>query len=405
MTHAADPHMPHTAAAPEDRAPSEDVPPHKDVLFQQNGTAHKGGPPPTDDQRRPAYGTDAFLRDLLVMADTAPSVHNTRPTRWRWAPGGALWVGTDTTRHLPGSDPHQNDLGISAGAAVMTTLIALADMGHPGTVERLWDQDDRRTWPGHRMVARIVPLERHDARLHAGTIHQGTLGEGPRDDEPPQDDDPRRGDNHRRDGDLQRLAPSLTARRTWRRGFRHPIPMEQATVDAWAGCLTDATWITGSEAKVLVRMGDAAALAQLRVPAVRHELAAWMRPASNAPDGLTAQALGMSPWMCRAARFVLGTPAFTLLDSVGMMGPFVAEQDASARMAGLLIVHTDAASCAAAGGMLLARLWLEATALGLAGWPMAALLDHGPTQNTLRARTGIAPERRLVMALRLGFPY
>lgn len=381
----------------------------------RTGLTSTGVLPIEGGQIRHAYGTDTFLRDLLVAADRAPSVHNTRPTRWRWAPDGGLWVGADTSRHLPGSDPHQQDMGISAGAAVMTTLVALAAAGHPGRVELLWDQDDHQTWPGHRMVACIRPRcipESSPRNTQEGTQEdtQENTQEGT--PEGTQGRTPNGGPNDASDGvsssipydDLSRLAPCLGARRTWRRGFRRPSPTEQATIDAWAGALPDAAWITGNDAKALVALGDTAALAQLRVPAVRHELAAWMRPNTDAPDGLTAQALGMSPMLCRAARVVLATPAFTLLDRMGAMPAFVTESEASAGMAGLLVIHTPKEACAVTGGMLLARLWLEATALGLAGWPMAALLDHAPTQNQLRAYARVGPERRVVMALRLGFP-
>lgn len=310
----------------------------------------------------------ATLLRLATLANTAPSVHNTQPTRWALGPDGRLWLGADLSRHLPHSDPQMDDMGVSGGAALATTLLALERLGWHGEMPSIvWAKDDRTSWPGHRMIATL--------RVHPT---------------PPTTPD------HR--------APHLEARATWRRGFRAPTPEEERSLHSWASRQKGAVWVTGQQAQTLLGMGDAAAADLLRTPGVRQELVAWMRPNGRDGDGLTRESLGMGRVTYALAKAVLGGAMFDRLDAKGVVARVASEAQASRHMAGWLLVHTPAIGGPVQGGIHLARLWLEATARGLAGWPMAALVDHPESAAALRATYRIGPERRLVMALRLGYP-
>jgi nitroreductase len=310
----------------------------------------------------------ATFLDMVALANTAPSVHNTQPARWALQEDGTLWLGADLSRHLPGSDPTGHDMGLSCGTALAATLLALDRVGYHGAqVATLWNQDDRTQWPGHRMAATL--------RVRPG---------------PPEHPSPQAG--------------LLELRQTWRGGFAPLGETEQRTVDRWAKGLKGTVWVTGKDAQTLVGMGDAAAVELLRTPTVRQELVEWMRPNARSGDGLTRQALGMGRLVFQLANLVLGGALFERLDAKGLVARVASEQAASRDLAGFLLVHVPRVACPVQAGMHVAHVWMEATAQGLSAWPMAALVDQLEAREAIAKRWRIGPERRLVMALRLGKP-
>jgi hypothetical protein len=310
----------------------------------------------------------ATFFDMVALANTAPSVHNTQPARWALQPDGALWLGADLSRHLPGSDPTGQDMGLSCGTALAATLLALDRVGYHGVeVATVWNQDNRTQWPGHRMAATL--------RVRPG---------------PPASPSPQAG--------------LLERRQTWRGGFAPMGETEQRRVDRWALGLKGAAWVTGKDAQTLLGMGDAAAVELLRGTAVRQEIVAWMRPNGRSGDGLTREALGMGRLVYRLANLVLGGALFERLDAKGVVARVASEQAASRHLAGFLLVHVPRVACPVQAGMHVAHTWMETTAQGLSAWPMAALVDQPDANGAIAKRWRIGPERRLVMALRVGKP-
>lgn len=98
-------------------------------------------------------GSDQGLRNLVAAAALAPSSHNTRP--WLFRIGAhVVDLVADRTRARPVNDPHDRELTISCGCALLNLSVAAAAAGQQATVELLSDPSDEdllarvRLWPG-----------------------------------------------------------------------------------------------------------------------------------------------------------------------------------------------------------------------------------------------------------------
>src|SRR4051794_29493576 len=101
---------------------------------------------------------NALLSRIVATANLAPSVHNTQPARWHAASDGSMLVMAARAGLLSAGVPPRRDMGVSCGAAVEGTVMALADAGiGVAAVEDLWAVNDTVAFPGYRLAARIVP--------------------------------------------------------------------------------------------------------------------------------------------------------------------------------------------------------------------------------------------------------
>jgi hypothetical protein len=76
-----------------------------------------------------------------MRANQAPSVHNTQPARWRPAVDH-IKIACDPTVALSVGDPDGIDAGLSCGAAVEATVLALSAHGIGALVEECWAEED-----------------------------------------------------------------------------------------------------------------------------------------------------------------------------------------------------------------------------------------------------------------------
>ncbi|MET0840461.1 MAG: hypothetical protein ABWY19_16895, partial [Marmoricola sp.] len=83
----------------------------------------------------------ARLRQVVVLACRAPSVHNTQPWQWRIA-GQTIELYADRTRQLPVADPEGRNLVISCGAALHHAGESARALGLDAAVEPLPDPAD-----------------------------------------------------------------------------------------------------------------------------------------------------------------------------------------------------------------------------------------------------------------------
>lgn len=301
----------------------------------------------------------ALMQNIVARANLAPSVHNVQPARWRLV-DGIIDVAADLCVHLAAGDAQGQDAGLSCGAAVEATVLALGDHGLGAQVDDLWLQEDQTTWPGHRMAARL-------------TVKTGQA-------------DP--------------LSPALEARFTWRGGF------ETGAVPAWD--TADAILVTdAADRQWLAQKNDQASLDIMTQSPFRKELLHWMRLSKGHPrhdfDGLNRVALNMSKTEARLARWALG-PLWPILHLLGASKGITAEADKTLTAPIIALFHARDGESPVTTGRRYLRLCLEATTQGLAMWPMAALSDHPATHADICARFDIAAPRKLVQALRFGRP-
>jgi len=94
------------------------------------------------------------IRDAVMLASRAPSLHNSQP--WRWVVEGAsmqLWA--DRSRSMPATDRSGRELTLSCGAVLDHLRVAMAAAGWDCTTERLPDPGE----PDHLATLRFFPMD------------------------------------------------------------------------------------------------------------------------------------------------------------------------------------------------------------------------------------------------------
>lgn len=302
------------------------------------------------------------FEQIVARANLAPSIHNAQPTRWRLR-GKVIEIAADRKVTLPKADPDGRNIGLSCGAAVEATVLALGALGFEATVEYLWEQADLHWWRGHRMVARVG--------LNEGTVKDG-------------------------------LATRLQDRFTWRGAFLDQTPK----LFGWTRDDTVLIMDAGTR-RSLADLNDSASLLILREKAFRQELLGWMRLEAEHPryalDGLSREALRLPQAMVGKLRLGFG-PLWPVLDMIGHTKRLTAETETTMTAPILACFHRDAHESVVVSGRAYLRMLLEAAGLGLMAWPMAALTDDANAAEQIKSNLAIGAERRLIQVLRLGEP-
>jgi nitroreductase len=94
------------------------------------------------------------IRDAVMLASRAPSLHNSQP--WRWVVEGTrlqLWA--DPRRMLPATDRTGRELTLSCGAVLDHLRVAVAAAGWDGATERLPDPSE----PDHLATLQFRPTD------------------------------------------------------------------------------------------------------------------------------------------------------------------------------------------------------------------------------------------------------
>lgn len=152
----------------------------------------------------------------------------------------------------------------------------------------------------------------------------------------------------------------------------------------------------------IAALNDRVSLDIMRDRGFRRELLSLMRLGTGAAvDGMTGANLRMSGFEARAASLALG-PLWLLLDLCGLTAGLTAEVDKTNSAPMIVAFHRPKGESPVASGRAYLRMWLEATSLGLAGWPMAALSDVPEARGELCTMLGIPSDRRLIQVLRFG---
>lgn len=259
--------------------------------------------------------TSPDLETLLAAAVRAPSSHNTQPWRFRPTPAGVDLL-ADRTRALPVNDPHDRELAISCGCALLNLRVQAAALGLSARVALVPDPDDAD------LLASVA--------LEPATF--------------PEDD--------------AVLAPAIPRRRTHRAAFDGPdVPtdaageLERAVRAEGAHLTTIDDAGTRRAVAALVAEGDTALWDDVRW---RRELAAWMHP-SRTNDGLPVPALAL-----RVAQRVVG--AFDLGAGVGARDRALTD---GAPLLALLSTDGDGPADWLRAGQALERALLVGVGLGL----------------------------------------
>lgn len=307
---------------------------------------------------------------LAGFANLAPSVHNTQPARWHFDQDGAVWILSDPTRHLRIGDPTLRDAGLSCGAALEATILALSTIGFETmAVDILWNTGAPSPIPG------TVPAARLTTRPSGAPPH--------------------------------RLADQIARRFTWRRAFQPATNDAGRALAAWSSARPDLKLITDApQIGTLADFNDRASLVFMRKPDYRDELLSWMRLSRSDPrwdvDGLNATALGMSSIEAFGAGLVLRPSVFEGLDRLGLAAPIVAERAKTKTATAIGLFHRAMEESPVATGQAYLTLLLHLAGLGLQTWPMTAMADDPEISAELCRRHSIPDANRLITVLRIG---
>lgn len=298
------------------------------------------------------------LRFLLRYAILAPSSHNSQPWLWQ-IEGDEVTLRADFKRAMPNLDPNHRELIMSCGAALQHLCLAIRAFGYAALVHTLPD----RSQPD--LLARV--------RLSA-----------PR---PATAND-------------ELLFRFITKRHTHRGHFEDkPLPCEllnalQQQCEFEGAALHFAQTSEDRDSIVgLVERGD---LIQNRDPGSRRDIADWIAPTENRPDGIPASALGLGDLMGHIAPL-----AQRYLDR----GEVIAARDkkiaSNAPVLAVLSTSEDTPQGWLAAGQALGRLLLRARAEGVWASFFSQPIQVNEPWFQLRHMTGVHHFPQLVF--RLGY--
>ena len=314
----------------------------------------------------------AVTRLLARGADwgRAPSAHNTQPWRLRPVDARTLALGWHADRELRVGDPTRRDLLLSLGSLALALKVVAQDLGLSADVS--WSVDESR----HE--AAVVRLREVSSNGEVANPAEGWT------------------------------VADLQSRRTSRAPFlRQPGDEDVQGLAAEAGVelvlLPD---------NLIDRLLPAATARTLTGPAAE-ELRSWLRltptHARHDLDGLSAEALGLSPTQAAGLQLLTGSPRLRRLLGASRLDRVVAAVSA-VRPRGTVV-----ALCAEPGleleqlGLLGERLlasWLAGQRAGWSAHPLSELIDDPRTAEALHTHVSLAGGRpRQVYALwRWGAP-
>jgi len=301
-----------------------------------------------------------WLRAAVAHATLAPSSHNAQPWRFR-VDGDTVELLADRTRRLPVVDPHDRELVIGCGAALLYLRLAIRNAGRRDVVEPFPDPARPDLLARVRVGAAYFPTREEEALFHAM---------------------PRR-HSHRRPFDARPVGAAMLA------SLGAAAFVEGAMLDVTHGA---------AERDALGTLVSAGDRRQAHDPAFRREFAAWLR-ANDAPahDGMPCAAFGIGDVASCFTAFVVRR-----FDWGARQG--AKDQALAAHAPALALVSTDDDTPASwlRAGQAVARVLLRATAAGL----VASFLNQPIEDPSLRAAVaesfGVSTVPQLL--LRLGYP-
>lgn len=211
----------------------------------------------------PALGLSATaVESVLEAASRAPSVHNSQPWRFRTL-DNQIELHADLNRRLPATDPEDQELRLSCGAALLNLRLAL--QGH-----------------GIRPLVTLLP-----SGHRAGVDGSGALAVV------------RYGGHTRQSPELTQLLQAVRTRRTNRRPFiAAPVPPAHRTQLVRAA-ESERGWLyVLSDSQQRAALRDLVVRAhreQMANPGFTAELAAWTGRESVHRDGVPVSAGGPQP--------------------------------------------------------------------------------------------------------------
>lgn len=305
---------------------------------------------------------------IVAKANRAPSVHNTQPARWAFDEDG-VEIFADESRFLNIGDPTLQDAGVSCGAALEGTILALAeqDIG-VASVEDFWASDKPSNYPGMKWAARL--------KLKAGA-----------------NADP--------------LRDYVDGRFTWRGVFTPCSDTVRKSLLEWSQTVSDIALVSAPDGIAkLADLNDAASLKFFKNRPYRQELLSYMRLSEKHPlwdvDGLNRESMQLSKLEGAAAGVILRHPIFEGFNALGLGKTIVTEAVKTKSSTAIGFYTKPAGTSPIQMGRDLYRRWLELTELGFSVWPMAVVADDPTSAEYCKLAFNLKADDKLINVLRIG---
>lgn len=272
-------------------------------------------------------------KDIVLPMTLAPSAHNTQPWKFK-VTENSVDVYIDWSRHLTVSDPTERQLYVSLGCAIENGVVAAEYAGFEVRVA-YFPKGEGKDLPAASLVLSQSTKKSFDTAKLFKAIWV------------------RRNDRSRYDG-----APLNNDERSALTATRdgHIVLVEDtAGRDALAEVSAKGTWETLSRSDF------------------KMELSQWVRSSlTKKHDGMPGDAMGMPSPVALIAPFVAKNAPIHKMQT-----PEVKKQITSSAAVAVIITSEDSNGARMEAGRILERLWLEATAAGLAGSVIAAAVESG----------------------------
>lgn len=280
-------------------------------------------------EKSPATDISVVLDKMLAAAVIAPSAHNTQP--WQFASKNTeLEVYLQQDRCLPASDPTSRQAYLSVGCAIMNAVVAAAAQGYHAYTALLPDDSNKQ------LAARL-------------TITASNA-----------------------DKQIAQLERNLQTRRTDRSPYDKQ-PLTETELQAMPSLHESSVVVVHSidQIKRIAELSYEGTYTALEKSAFKKELAQWVRNNwTKKSDGMPGYATGIPAPLSLIAPLLV-----KVLPLHKQEAPVAKEQINSASAIAVVVTAGDEPLDWLQAGMVMERLWLEATEAGVAVMPQTALIE------------------------------
>ncbi|TVM01274.1 MAG: hypothetical protein CV087_11095, partial [Candidatus Brocadia sp. WS118] len=292
---------------------------------------------------------DEIIKNILPAMVLAPSAHNTQPWSFKVS-DNVIDVYVDWSRHLEVSDPTLRELYVSIGCTVENGVVAGRHFSR-GVQVMYFPEGDNKDQPAVRMV-----------------FSKSDTSGG------------------------QDLFEAITARRTNRLDYdgKPLTPEERAKLPS----VNDQSVVLIEDherIEEIAKVSGKGTYKTLGRSDFKRELSKWVRNNwTRKPDGMPGYAMGIpAPLSLLASTMVRIAPIHK------QEAPKVEKEANQASAIAVVVTHNDNKEAWIKAGQILERIWLEATAAGLAAMPLTAAIESSDDDRKIVqtiTRTNLFPQ-------------
>lgn len=280
---------------------------------------------------------ETLKRQVIPSAILAPSAHNTQPWKFRTSTN-TLEIFVDWDRHLKVSDPDLRQLYVSIGCAITNTTIAAKYWGNEAKAT-YFPQGEAKEKPVVKITFTPSEVSQHDN---------------------PQ---------------ISELFAAIENRHTNRADFDNKPLTNNEQNQLNAGTDHQITQIISDQKKInsIAKLSEEGTFSTLSRKDFKEELSHWVRNSwTHQHDGMPGYAMGIPAPLSLVAPIMVRVAPIHIQEA-----PKTKQQIATSSILAVFSTKEDTPTNWLHAGEQLQRVWLNATAIGLAAMPVVAAVEAG----------------------------